>query len=227
MSFEIDWGETPSRRLPVYLLLDCSGSMQGVKIVSVNNGVSTIYEELMRDPRSANTVHICVIYFNDQAYQLDMVPITHFTPPQLYASGTTALGAALHLLNESLERDLIPNEPGRKGDYKPLVFVLTDGQPSDAWQREAELLRARATSGRPLNIIGLAIGDDADTSVIQQIASTTLKMQNVSAENIRAYFDWVSASIKTASQAGQVAAPDGEGTRIKLSAPPQGIEVQP
>lgn len=226
MSLDIDWGETQSRRLPVYLLLDCSGSMQGVKIVSVNNGVSTIYEELMRDPRSANTVHISVIYFNDQAYQLDMVPITHFTPPQLFASGTTALGAALHLLNESLERDLIPNVPGQKGDYKPLVFVLTDGQPSDQWQQEAEALRGRVTSGRPLNIIGLAIGDDADTSVIQQIASTTLKMQNVTAENIRAYFDWVSASIKTATQAGHVAAPDSENTRVKLAAPPQGIEVQ-
>jgi uncharacterized protein YegL len=226
MSFDIDWGDTQTRRLPVYLLLDCSGSMQGVKIVSVNNGVSTIYEELMRDPRSASTVHISVISFNDQAYQLDMAPITHFTPPQLFASGMTALGAALHLLNESLDRDLIPNEPGRKGDYKPLIFVLTDGQPSDAWQAEAERLRERATSTRPLNIIGLAIGDDADIAVIRQIASTTLKMQNVSAENIRAYFDWVSASIKTASQSGQLAVAEGEGTRVKPSAPPQGVEIQ-
>jgi uncharacterized protein YegL len=167
-----------------------------------------------------------VISFNDQAYQLDMAPITHFTPPQLFASGMTALGAALHLLNESLDRDLIPNEPGRKGDYKPLIFVLTDGQPSDAWQAEAERLRERATSTRPLNIIGLAIGDDADIAVIRQIASTTLKMQNVSAENIRAYFDWVSASIKTASQSGQLAVAEGEGTRVKPSAPPQGVEIQ-
>jgi uncharacterized protein YegL len=233
MTFDIDWGETQPRRLPVYLLLDCSGSMQGVKIVSVNNGVSTIYEELMRDPRSASTVHISVIYFNDQAYQLDMVPITHFTPPQLFASGTTALGAALHLLNESMESDLIPNTPGRKGDYKPLVFLLTDGQPSDQWESEATRLRERAASGRPLNIIGLAIGDDADIGVIQRIASTTLKMAHVTAENIRAYFDWVSASIRMATQAAgsptgglQVAAPEGEGQRVKLSAPPQGIEMQ-
>ena len=104
--------------------------------------------------------------------------------------------------------------------------MLTDGQPSDAWQAEADRLRERATSTRPLNIIGLAIGDDADTAVIQQIAATTLKMQNVSAENIRAYFDWVSASIKTASQSGQFAVAEGEGTRVKLSAPPQGIEIQ-
>src|SRR5690242_16399199 len=96
----IDWNGIQARRLPIYLLLDASSSMGGVKIVSVNNGVQLLYHELLNDPRSAQTVHISVIVFADQAYQTPLISISQFTPPQLSANGSTAMGAAFHILNE-------------------------------------------------------------------------------------------------------------------------------
>jgi len=215
----IEWDGTQTRRLPVYLLLDCSSSMSGVKIQQVNTGVQTIYQELQNDPRSADTVHISIIPFNTTAYQMDLVPITQFQPPSLQANGSTALGAALSLLNQSLDNDLIQNQPGKKGDYKPLVFLLTDGMPTDSWQGEATKLQNR-TSNKTANIIAIAIGSDADTSVLHQIANSVLLMTDVNSSNLNALFQWVSASVQTASKAAQ-----GSGQNAQLPPPPQGIVV--
>lgn len=217
----IEFPTDTARRLPVYLLLDTSSSMQGVKIVGVNNGVTLIYQELMNDPRSASTVYISVITFASQAYQIPLMPITQFTPPQLSANGTTALGGALSILNQSLDQDLIANQPGAKGDYKPLVFLLTDGQPTDHWQNEAQRLHTRA-AGRVVNVIGLGIGDDADMGTLQQICTSVLHMNNASPENIRAFFAWVSDSIKTASRAVQG---PGDSHEAQLPPLPGGIQV--
>lgn len=195
-----DWGQLQPPRLPIYLLLDTSHSMAGGNIVAVNTGVSAIYQELASDPRSMNTVHISLITFADQAYQVPLVPIMRFVPPQLSATGRCALGGALHLLNESLDRDIIKNRPGRKGDYRPVVFLLTGGWTTDQWELEAGRLRGRS-SNRPTNIIGLATGDDARLSVIQQVATVTINMRDVTPESLRQFFAWISASIKTTSQA--------------------------
>lgn len=214
----IEWDGTQNRRLPVYLLLDCSSSMAGVKIQQVNTGVQMLYQELMADPRSADTVYISIIPFASSAYQMDLVPIAQFTPPQLTANGQTALGSALSLLNQSLDSDLIINQPGKKGDYKPLVFILTDGQPTDTWDAEAQKLRARTTAA---NIIALGIGHDADDQVLQAVAGTVLKMENVTGDNLRAFFQWVSQSVQTASKAAQ-----GQAQAAQLPPPPPGITVE-
>lgn len=218
----INFSTANSRRLPVYLLLDTSSSMAGVKIVGVQNGVTMIYQEIMSDPRAASTVYISIITFADQAYQQPLAPISQFTPPQLTANGMTALGGALHLLNESLDSDLIPNQGGEvKGDFKPLVFLMTDGQPNDHWQTEAQRLMSRSTTA---NIIGIGIGTDADMNVIRQLTKAALLMQDVNPQSIRNLFQWVSGSIKTASQAANN--PSAAGGQVNLAAPPPGLVIQ-
>ncbi len=221
----INFSQANARRLPVYLLLDTSASMAGVKIVGVNNGVTMIYQELIGDPRAASTVYISVITFADQAYQAPLTPIDQFTPPQLVANGMTALGGALHLLNESLDADLIPNQGGEiKGDYKPLVFLMTDGQPNDHWQSEAQRLTSRSTAA---NIIGIGIGNDADMGVIRQITRMALLLQDVTPQGIRNLFTWVSGSIMTASRAANnAAAAAGQQQQVNLAPPPPGLVLQ-
>lgn len=208
-----------NRRLPVYLLIDHSGSMGGTKIVQVNQGIQLLYTELMNDPRSVATVNISIIPFEETAYQMDLVPIQQFTPPQFSPGGGTALGAAIKLLNDSLDNDLIENKPGQKGDYKPLVFLLTDGMPTDSWQGEAQRLQTRAT-GKTANVVALAIGADADVSMLKQITPNVLKIEAVTSDVLREFFIWVTASIKTASAS---AAQGKETVQLQTPPLPQGI----
>lgn len=215
----VEWDDSVNRRLPVYLLLDCSSSMAGVKIQQVNTGVQMLFQELMADPRSADTIWISIIPFASSAYQMDLVPIAEFTPPQLIANGQRALGAALSLLNQSLDSDLIINQPGKKGDYKPLVFILTDGPPTDTWQVETQRLKSR-TINKTANIIALAIGDGAHVPLLKQITNEVLQMENVTGDYLRAFFQWVSQSVQTASKARQ-----GAAQNVQAPLPPPGIQA--
>ena len=203
-------GQPLAPRLPVYFVIDCSGTMQGEKIASVRRGVAAICETLKRDPRSAATVYMSAIWFNDLANRTPLMPIGMFALPdgeRMRVLGKTALGKGLHELNQALDSDLIQGEwrpdgsEVRAGDYRPMVFVMTDGQPSDpqVWPTEAALLRSRTTF-RPLHVIGLAIGEDADVEVIGQVADVVLKTQDELTRSLGDYFNWVAESVLLANE---------------------------
>jgi uncharacterized protein YegL len=220
---EMDFGGAESRRLPIYLLLDTSGSMAGAPIQAVNQGVNLLYNELMNDPSAIETVYIAVVTFDSQAKMVaPLTELTKFKPPTLNAGGTTALGAALRLLNDSLDRDVIPNAPERKGDYKPLVFLMTDGMPTDSWEREADAIKSRPKQ-KLANIIALGCGGGVDVNTLKRITEVVLLMDTVTPDQINQFFKWVSQSVSTASVSAQ-AAGAGEA-EIGLPPPPAGIQV--
>ncbi len=206
----VERGQQRNPRLPVYFVIDCSGTMHGEKIASVRRGVAAICKTLTRDPRSAATVHMSAIWFNDGADRTPLVPIGMFALPdedRMKVLGKTALGKGLRVLNQALDTDLIQGERApdgtelRAGDYRPMVFVMTDGQPSDpqVWPQEAALLKSRTTF-RPLYVIGLAIGEDADVEVIGQVADVVLKTQDELTRSLGDYFDWVAESVLLAGE---------------------------
>ena len=117
------------RRLPVYILLDTSGSMRGEPIHSVNVGLQSMLSALRQDPYALETAHLSIISFDTNAKQI--VPLTEiamFNSPQLQATGTTQLGEALALLAEKIEQEVQKTTPelARQRQKIPEVFFRLD-----------------------------------------------------------------------------------------------------
>jgi uncharacterized protein YegL len=210
------------RRLPVYLMLDCSESMAGPAIESVAKGVQLVHEELRSNPLAIETAYLSVITFNRYAKQV--VPLTEvlqFTPPPLSVRTGSALGAALTLLLQCMKKEVVRTTATTKGDYKPLVFLLTDGQPTDAWEPAADALRA-ANNPRIANIYAIGCGPDVDTDSLRRITDIVLMMSDLSPEGFKKFFVWLSASVQTAS-----ARLDAAGGPIDMPPLPDSIAVAP
>jgi uncharacterized protein YegL len=211
-----------SRRLPVYLVLDCSGSMSGDPIQAVNQGVKALVAELRSEPYAIETAYLSVITFESNAKQVcPLTELMTFQEPNLVASGTTSLGAALKLLSKCFEKEVQTASETQKGDWKPLVFLMTDGMPTDSWEKAAEELKKK----RPANIIACAAGSGADEYLLKKITEIVVKLNNLQPDDLKAYFKWVSQSIKQTSQSvAQVMADDQP---ITLPPPPPGITIIP
>jgi uncharacterized protein YegL len=210
------------RRLPVYILADVSGSMRGTPVESVKAGIRQLHRDLLTDPQAIESAYLSVITFADVAIQV--VPLTEvssFIPPEMDANGQTNYGDALRVLLECFEMEVVRTTADQKGDWRPLVFILSDGAPTDTgWPEYAAELRNR----RPANIIAVACGDHADLVALRETTDTVIQMRDMSPDAFRAFFKFVSASVKTTSaKVGSV----GEGGAITLPPPPPGITIIP
>ena len=112
------------RRLPVYLLLDTSGSMYGEPIEAVKNGVQTLISTLRSDPYALETAYISIITFNTTAQQVSpLTELAAFQQPGIDAGGCTALGGALELLSQKIDSEVTKTTAEVKGDWRPSVFI--------------------------------------------------------------------------------------------------------
>ncbi len=200
MTMPNQMGGGAMRRLPVYLMLDCSGSMSGAPIVAVNEGLELLWRELNSDSMTRETAYISLIRFASTAAQDPLMAVDQFSPQMLSAGGSTAMGAAFNLLAASIQSDLTPTTQTQRGDYRPLVFLLTDGEPTDEWRSAVQKLKALRGSQRP-TIVALGCGDGVNANMLREVTENVYLMHNVSADALRAFFQLISGSIVSASQA--------------------------
>lgn len=214
------------RRLPVYLLVDCSGSMTGDPIESVKSGIRTVHDELMIDPHAIETAWLSVITFSDSASQA--VPLTMlkaFSPPDLVAGGRTALGAGLNLLMDCINSEVrLRNTEDDKADWKPLIFLMTDGNPTDPEAEWQEAI-AKLKSKRPGNIIAVACGDAADVGILKSITEDVLVMKTATAKDFSDFFNWVTRSITKVSAKAESSGDVAESGIASLPPPPSGFTM--
>lgn len=207
------------RRLPVYLVLDTSGSMYGEPIEAVKNGVQTLISTLRSDPYALETAFISIITFNTNAQQVtSLTELASFQQPTIDAGGCTALGGALELLAQKIDAEVTKTTAEQKGDWKPLVFLMTDGEPTDDITHGLAEFRKRKTG----MVVACAAGTGANINTLKQITENVVSLDTADSATIKAFFKWVSASISTSS----INLEKGEGETSDMSElPPPPPEV--
>lgn len=196
------------RRLPVYLLIDTSGSMRGEPIQSVNVGLKSMVNALRQDPYALESVSLGLITFDIQAKEifplttLDQVQIPEIVVPD---SGPTFLGAALELLIQRSDLEVIKNTPNKKGDWRPLLFIMTDGSPTDlqTYRNMIPEIKKRNFG----NIIACAAGPKAKDAVLMELTDNVVHLDTTDSSTFAQFFKWVSASVSVGSSSAGVSEP--------------------
>lgn len=208
------------RRLPIYFLIDVSESMVGDPIEQVQRGMRDIIQELRTDPYALETAWVSVIAYAGKPQTL--VPLTElykFYPPIIPIGGGTSLGAALNYLMDDIDANVVKTTADQKGDWKPIVFLFTDGTPTDdptaAIKRWNEKYRGKA------NMVVISIGDNIDPLVFGQLTGDIIRFNGEDEMSYKAFFKWVTASIKASS----VSVTDYSVEEAKL-APVDGINLE-
>ncbi len=191
------------RRLPIFMLLDLSESMVGDNLRQLQQGISRLVGTLRTDPHALETVHLSVIGFAGQARTL--APLTElgmFYPPRLPVGAGTSLGAAMQHLMDEIGRNVVPSSPERKGDWRPVVYLMTDGKPTDdiepavaRWQRE---FASRVT------LVAIGIGQQASLATLARFTEHVLQLDASDDEDFRRFVDWVSMSVAAHSRSVSV-----------------------
>lgn len=208
------------RRLPVYFLLDTSGSMNGEPIQALNNALSGMINTLRSDAQASETLWISIITFDREVNEIS--PLTELPSFQLGEitcprSGPTHTGKALELLFEKVKNEVKKGSPTQKGDWRPLLFIFTDGKPSDT-QLYSEMI-PKIKSLNFGSIVGCAAGSLADHSKLKELAETVVHLDTADSSTLKQFFKWVSDTIEQGNKSM------GTTESVTLPAPPSEVHL--
>ena len=194
--------DNAEERVPVVLVLDCSGSMGGEPIAALQQGLAAMDADLKGDPKAARSVRVLVVQYggDDEVEVGQWQDVMDFAPPRLVANGRTPTGSAMQRALDEIESQ--KEELRRNGiAYKrPLIYLMSDGVPTDDFEgASARSLAAEAAN--KVAIFPIAVGDDAEQEILSKFSARgALHLDGL---NFKELFLWLSASVKVVSQAAQ------------------------
>lgn len=205
--------DNPDPRVACVLLLDNSYSMAGTPITHLNTGLSEFKQALLADPLARKRVELALVTFGPVEIVTGFTPVDDFDPPTLQAREMTPMGEAILTALDLLERRKQVYRDHGIQYYRPWLFLLTDGAPTDNINEAVRRLR-EAQDQKKCTFFPVGVGD-ADMDTLKQLAGSTpvWKLQGL---QFRELFRWLSSSVSQIAKSQP-------GSKISLAKPSDNV----
>lgn len=202
------FADNPEPRCPCLLLLDVSGSMRGQPIAELNAGLITFKDELAADSLAMKRVEVGIVTFGPVKTEQIFQTAEHFYPPTLVTQGDTPMGEAIRQGLEMIRQRKEEYRANAISFYRPWVFLITDGGPTDEWKTAAAAVReGEASKAFAFFAIGV---QGANMETLKAIS--VREPLNLEGLRFRELFSWLSNSLRSVSRSTP-------GTEVPLPAP--------
>jgi uncharacterized protein YegL len=198
----VGFAENPEPRCASILLLDTSGSMAGAPIQQLQEGLAVYKDELFADSLAKKRVEVAIVTFGGTV-QIPQTFATaeYFMPPTLTPSGETPMGAAVVTALDLLKGRKDEYKANGVGYYRPWVFLITDGAPTDMNTPQWSDAVARVREGeekKAFSFFAVGVeGADIETLKILSPKRNPLKLKGL---RFRDLFVWLSSSQQSVSR---------------------------
>ena len=208
LPMSIEFVKNPEQRCACVLLLDCSSSMDGENIAQLNRGIIELKRELENDDIASKRVEIAVVKFNtDVEVVSDFATVDNFRAVELSADGVTSMTEAIKVASDMLEERKEEYKQNGIGYYRPWIFMITDGEPTDEDgyvleendSRFIEALETIKNGEKNKQFTFFAVGvDNANMESLAKISPRAMKLKDNCWSDM---FQWLSKSLVTLSTA--------------------------
>lgn len=189
------------RRLPVYVLVETSGGMRGERLEAVVNGLHVMVNTLRQDPFALESVHLSLVGFNKNPtlyFPLTDLESVQISDIDVAVSAPPHTGEAIDFVCERVSTEVIKGNESVKGDWKPMLFILTRGDPADK-----EMFRAAVHRAQNIGFASIVVciaGSPKSIDEMRTLTDNIVRLDSADKATIMTFFKWVSSSIGSGPQ---------------------------
>ena len=193
----VGFAENSEPRCPCVIVVDSSGSMEGEPIRQLNAGLRQFKQELEQDDLTSKRVEVAIVSFNSAVIvERDFVTIDQFDTPMLVAGGCTDMGAGIEKALDLIEERKAVYRANGAAYYRPWLFLITDGEPTDDVSRAAQRIR-EAEANRKVACFAVGVEGANMLRLAEVMVRPPVKLNGL---DFKGVFQWLSASMKKVAE---------------------------